>query len=205
MSFDGQQEAILGDIADIKQNRSASAAQLEAKAAEIAKLKQRVSDLEGKTYKERADKERLAAEKKFNELYTKVQGYFSDNEAEVYKKGQQCVIRLKAIQFPVGQAVIMPENYDLLTKVQKAIHTFGRPDVRIEGHTDSTGSEGLNQRLSNSRAKSVERYLVANGTLPDSKITALGYGSSRPLVSNATAAGRAINRRIDVVIKPRMH
>lgn len=205
MSFDGQQEAILGDIADIKQNRSASAAQLEAKSAEIAKLNQRVSDLEGKTYKERADKERLAAEKKFNELYTKVQGYFSDNEADVYKKGQQCIIRLKAMQFPVGQAVIMPQNYDLLTKVQKAIHTFGDPDVRIEGHTDSTGSEGLNQRLSNDRAKSVERYLVANGTLPDSKISALGYGSSRPLVSNATAAGRAVNRRIDVVIKPRMH
>ncbi len=205
MSFDGQQEEILGDIADIKRNRSASAAQLEAKAAEIAKLKQRVADLEGTTYKERADKERLAAEKKFNALYTQVQGYFSDREAEVYKKGQQCIIRLKAIQFPVGQAVIVPSNYALLTKVQKAIKTFGQPLVRIEGHTDSTGSEGLNQRLSHNRAQAVKQYLVANATLPDSKISALGYGSSRPLVSNATAAGRAVNRRIDVVIKPKMH
>lgn len=205
MSFKGQQEEILGDISDIKKNRSASAAQLEAKSAEIAKLQQRVADLEGTTYKERADKERLAAEKKFNALYTQVQGYFTDQEAEVYKKGQQCIIRLKAIQFPVGQAVIVPSNYALLTKVQKAIKTFGRPQVRIEGHTDSTGSEGLNQRLSHDRAQAVKKYLVANATLPDSKISALGYGSSRPLVSNSTSAGRAINRRIDVVIKPKMH
>jgi outer membrane protein OmpA-like peptidoglycan-associated protein len=204
LSFDGQQEEILSDIVNIKQNRSASAAQLEAKAAEIEQLKQRIADLEGSTYKERAHKERLAAEKKFNALYTQVQRSFTDQEAEVYKKGQQCIIRLKAIQFPVGQAVIVPSNYALLTKVQKAIHTFGRPMVRIEGHTDSTGSEGLNRRLSHDRAQAVKKYLVANATLPDNKISALGYGSSRPLVSNETAVGRAINRRIDVVIKARM-
>ena len=204
MTFDGQQEEILSDIVDIKQNRSASAAQLEARAAEIDKLKQRIADLEGRTYKERADKERLAAEKKFNALYTQVQSYFSDREADVYKKGRQCIIRLKAIQFPVGQSVIVPGNYALLTKVQKAIHTFGRPRVRIEGHTDSTGSEGLNQQLSHDRAQAVKKYLVANATLPHDKISALGFGSSRPLVSNTTAAGRAVNRRIDVVIKPRM-
>jgi outer membrane protein OmpA-like peptidoglycan-associated protein len=204
MSFDGQQDEILRDISDTKKNRSASAAQLEAKAAEIAKLKQRVADLEGTTYKERADKERLAAEKKFNALYTQVQGYFTDQEAEVYKKGQQCIIRLRAIQFPVGQAVIVPSNYALLTKVQKAIKTFGSPQVRIEGHTDSTGTEALNQRLSHNRAQAVKQYLVANATLPGGNISALGYGSSRPLVSNATATGRAVNRRIDVVIKPKM-
>jgi outer membrane protein OmpA-like peptidoglycan-associated protein len=204
MSFDGQQEEILSDISHIKKNRSASAAQLEDKAAEIAALQQRIADLEGTTYKERADKERLAAEKKFNALYTQVQGYFTDQEADVYKKGQQCIIRLKAIRFPVGQAVIVPGNYPLLTKVQKAIKTFGNPQVRIEGHTDSTGTEGLNQRLSHNRAQAVKQYLVANATLPVDKISALGYGSSRPLVSNATAAGRAVNRRIDVVIKPVM-
>jgi OOP family OmpA-OmpF porin len=112
------------------------------------------------------------------------------------------VIRLKAIQFPVGQAIIMPNNYPLLTTVQKAISTFGKPDVVIEGHTDSTGSEALNQQLSQRRAEAVKQYLVYNGTLPGSKIAAVGYGSSRPLASNATVRGRAINRRIDVIIKP---
>ena len=60
----------------------------------------------------------------------------------------------------------------------------------------------VNQRLSQSRAESVKQYFLANGSLPESKLSAVGYGSSRPLASNKTAAGRAVNRRIDVVIKP---
>lgn len=202
--FDIQQDGILNDIMNIKGNRSASAAQLEAQNAKIAQLNQRIADLEGRTYQERADKERLAAEKKFNELYNKVQGYFTDDAAEVYKKGQQLVIRLKAIQFPVGQSVIVSSNYPVLKTVQKAINTFGRPDVVIEGHTDSTGSAAVNQRLSQSRAESVKQYFLANGNLPARKLSAVGYGSTRPLASNKTAAGRAVNRRIDVLIKPYM-
>lgn len=205
VSFDNQQKGILDDIVYLKENRSASAAQLEAKNAQIANLNQRIADLEGRTYQERADKERLAAEKRFNELYNQVQGYFSTEDAEVYKQGQQLVIRLKSIRFPVGQSVIVSSNYAVLKKVQKAINTFGKPDVIIEGHTDSTGSASVNQRLSESRAQSVKDYLLANGSLPARKVAAMGYGSTRPLASNKTAAGRAVNRRIDVLIKPYMN
>jgi outer membrane protein OmpA-like peptidoglycan-associated protein len=74
--------------------------------------------------------------------------------------------------------------------------------VVIEGHTDSTGSENLNRKLSQKRAESVRQYFIHNGVLPAGKMTSQGYGSSRPLASNATARGRAVNRRIDVVIKP---
>jgi OmpA-OmpF porin, OOP family len=202
LSFDAQQKSILGTIATLQRARSSAASRLEARSIESEKLKERIGDLEGRTYQERQEKERLAAEKRFNELYTQVQGYFSADEAEVYKKAQQLVIRLKAMQFPVGKAVILPNNYPLLTTVQKAINTFGRPDVVIEGHTDSTGSETLNQQLSQKRAEAVKQYLVYNGTLPAGKIAAAGYGSSKPLASNATARGRAVNRRIDVIIKP---
>jgi OmpA-OmpF porin, OOP family len=202
LSFDGQQEVILDDITSLQRARASASSRLEARSIESEKLKERIGDLEGRTYQERLDKERLAAEKRFNELYTQVQGYFSADEAEVYKKGQQLVIRLKAIQFPVGRAIIMPNNYPLLTTVKKAINAFGQPEVVIEGHTDSTGSETLNQRLSQERAEAVRQYLIYNGTLPGDKISAVGYGSTRPLASNATARGRAINRRIDVIIKP---
>lgn len=143
------------------------------------------------------------AEKRFNQLFSEVRGFFDSGEAEVYKQGPKLVIRLKAIQFPVGKYVIMPNNYSLLTKVQRAIRTFGEPDVIIEGHTDSTGSEISNQLLSANRAEAVRSYLVANKTLSMEKIAAAGYGSKRPLASNKTASGRAINRRIDVVIAPR--
>jgi outer membrane protein OmpA-like peptidoglycan-associated protein len=143
------------------------------------------------------------AEKRFNQLFSEVRDSFDSDEAEVYKQGSKLVIRLKAIQFPVGKYVIMPNNYSLLTKVQRAIRTFGEPDVIIEGHTDSTGSEINNQLLSENRAEAVRSYLVANKTLSMEKIAAAGYGSKRPLASNKTAKGRAINRRIDVIITPR--
>jgi len=211
LSFKAQQNEILNDISMLQRNQSSSSSLMQAKDLEIKKLKQRIADLEGRTYQERAakeriaaDKERLAAEKRFNELYNKVQSYFSAAQAEVYKKSQHLVIRLKGMQFPVGQSVIVASNYPLMTTVQKAIHAFGEPDVLIEGHTDSTGSEALNQKLSQDRAESVRQYLIANGVLPANKITARGFGSSRPLASNATARGRAINRRIDVIIKPVM-
>jgi outer membrane protein OmpA-like peptidoglycan-associated protein len=169
---------------------------------EIQKLEQQIANLEGQSFKERQEKERLLAEKQFNQKLSSIQDYFKPQEAEVYKKQNQVIIRLKAMHFPVGQSVIMPENYGLLSKVQRAIRTFGEPEVIIGGHTDSTGSEDLNEHLSQKRADAVRQYFVANGTLPYEKIIAVGYGSMRPLASNATENGRAMNRRIDVIITP---
>jgi OOP family OmpA-OmpF porin len=106
------------------------------------------------------------------------------------------------MQFPVGSAVIREENYLLLSKVQRALRLFGEPRTIVEGHTDSTGSETKNRLLSQSRADAVRSYLVANETLPADKIEAVGFGSERPLASDSTAEGRAINRRIDIIIIP---
>ena len=200
--FDTQRENILGSIKSLQDDRQFLATQEKAHLEEIESLKQQVATLEGKTQEERAAVERLEAERQFNELYNQVKGYFSADEAEVYKQGNRLVIRLRAMQFPVGQAVIMPGNYELLSKVQRSIRTFSEPDVVIEGHTDSTGSDEVNDHLSQQRAESVRDYLVANKTLPKEKIAAIGYGSKRPLASNQTEEGRAINRRIDVVISP---
>ena len=202
-SFDTQRENILGSISTLQEDKQFLASQDKAHVEEIESLKQQIALLEGKTKEEQAAIERLEKEKRFNELFNEVAGYFDPDEAEVYKEGDRLLIRLKAIQFPVGKSVIMPDNYELLSKVQKAIRTFGEPDVVIEGHTDATESEEVSEYLSEERAESVRKYLVANQTLPEEKIVAVGYGSKRPLASNETAEGRAINRRIDVVISPK--
>lgn len=165
-------------------------------------LKKKIVSLEGEAERVRVEKERLAAEREFQLKYNDVRAFFSPDEAEVYKEGRYLVVRLKAIRFPVGKEVVLPENHGLLTKVQRAIRTFGEPDVIVEGHTDSTGSKERNDLLSRKRAEAVRDYLVSNGTLPGERISAVGYGSSRPLASNDTERGRAINRRIDVVIAP---
>ena len=195
-----QVENILGSIEAVQEDRKFMAGQEKARLAEIEAMRKEIALLEGKTKEEQAAKNRLEAEKRFNELFSEVKGYFNTDEAEVYKQGNRLIIRLREIQFPVGQSVIMPSNYALLSKVQRAIKTFGQPDVVIEGHTDSTGSDQVNEHLSQQRAESVRQYFVANGTLPEWKISSVGYGSSRALAYNETFEGRAINRRIDVAI-----
>ncbi len=207
-----QVENIMGSIDSLQQDQRFLVNKVKNQQTEMEAMTEQIAFLENQTQKEKAAKKQLAkeqeaiakrleAERRFNQLFTKVRTYFSSEEAEVYKQGSELVIRLKAIQFPVGKDVIMPSNYSLLSKAQRAIRTFGQPNLVIEGHTDSTGTDVNNQHLSQRRAESVRAYLVANGTLPMEKIIAVGYGSKRPLASNKTAKGRAINRRIDVIIK----
>jgi outer membrane protein OmpA-like peptidoglycan-associated protein len=169
---------------------------------QIAALENQITGLKGFSREQETAKEKLAAERRFNELFDIVQGYFSPDEAEVYKQGGRLFIRLRGIKFPVGKSTLTPDNFSLMSKVQKAIQSFGQPLVTVEGHTDSTGSTEVNQRLSQERAEAVRAYLVANQTLPSDRISASGYGPDRPLASNATPEGRAVNRRIDVLIKP---
>ena len=153
------------------------------------------------TLQEKETKARLEADRHFQQLFNEVQGMFTQDQAEVYKQGKNLVIRLKTIHFPVGKDLIMPDNYALLSQVRKAIRTFSESEVVIEGHTDSTGSAAINAQLSQKRAEAVRQYFIASGALEEQKLTAIGYGSERPLATNDTAEGRAINRRIDIIIK----
>ena len=216
-SFDTQKSNVLGAATALVTDRNFLSNQSSNQAQEIAVLNLRLNEemkklaqteASKRTEQERlaaekkATEERLAAERRFNELYNQVQTMFSKDEAESYKQGQQMVIRLRGMSFPIGQSMIMPGNYPLLSKVQNAIRTFEGADVTIEGHTDSTGSEELNRHLSQQRAKAVKDYLLANRVISSEKISAVGYGPSRPLAPNTTAEGRTQNRRIDVIITP---
>lgn len=203
-AFETQVENILGSVTALQEDREFMVRKVKTQQADLEYMHIQIATLEGKTRKEQAAKERLAAERRFQQLFSEVQGYFSPEEAEVYKQGNRLVIRLRGIQFPVGKDFIMPSNYALLSKVQRAIRAFAEPDVIIEGHTDSTGSDAINEHLSQQRAEAVREYFVANGTLTYDAISAIGYGSEQPLASNETAEGRAINRRIDVLIMPQL-
>ncbi|MBU0675468.1 MAG: OmpA family protein [Proteobacteria bacterium] len=165
-------------------------------------------EAENRAEQGRLEAERLAVENKlelerrFSKQYQDASSLFSPDEAECYKQGQQMVIRLRSMNFPVGQAVIMPNNYPLLSKVQRAVRIFAEPGVVIEGHTDSTGSPETNNLLSQQRAEAVRQYLLANAVAKEEQVVAAGFGATRPLSPNTTAEGRAVNRRIDVVITP---
>jgi OOP family OmpA-OmpF porin len=213
-AFEKQVENIIASIGTLQKDIQSIGAKSKTRQAEMEDMKKEIASLQGRTQEEQSAKERLAreekaikdrlaAERRFHQLFNEVRNQFGPTEAEVYKQGNSLVIRLRAIQFPVGKAIIMPGNYALLSKVQQAIRAFGEPEVVIEGHTDSTGSDAINEQLSQKRAESVREYFVANGTLTYDDIFAVGYGSARPLASNKTSEGRAINRRIDIIITPR--
>jgi len=165
-------------------------------------VKEQSTTLATLSHQERSIREQWQREKRFNEAFAEIQNLFHPAEAEVSKQGANLVLRLKTIQFPVGKSFLLPENFELLSRVQKSIGLFDNPIVTIEGHTDSTGTAQANEKLSMERAAAVEEYLIANRTVPPDHISSKGYGSSRPLAANETAQGRAINRRIDVIIKP---
>jgi outer membrane protein OmpA-like peptidoglycan-associated protein len=112
-------------------------------------------------------------------------------------------IRLVALTFPSGKSTIQPEYFSLLTRLQSAIREFPNSTVVIEGHSDNIGNEAYNLNLSTDRARAVQKYLIANMGLSEDRVQAIGYGKERPIASNETEAGRAQNRRIDVVISMR--
>lgn len=130
----------------------------------------------------------------------KVKDIFSPDEAEVVYLGDKLTIRLVGLSFQVGRAIIQPEYFSLLTKVERAIREFPDSYIIIEGHTDAIGNARKNKTLSEQRAAAVKEYLLANMELADDQIEHYGLGDQKPIASNKTAEGRARNRRIDVII-----
>jgi outer membrane protein OmpA-like peptidoglycan-associated protein len=101
--------------------------------------------------------------------------------------------------FATAKTRILPRSYPLLTEVAKVLKDRPEIHVRIEGHTDSRGSNAYNMRLSQGRASSVRTFLVQRGIDPV-RMQAIGYGEDRPVASNRTRAGRAMNRRVEFFI-----
>ena len=109
-------------------------------------------------------------------------------------------IRISGIYFPSGSAVIPPETYPAIDDAVRVLQ--GNPDICIEiqGHTDSQGSAEGNLLLSQRRAEAVRGYLIRTHGIPAGRLLARGYGESEPLASNDTEAGRARNRRVELVV-----
>jgi len=125
---------------------------------------------------------------------------FQSSEADVLQKDGKVIIRLRGTKFPVGGSRLGSENFALLAKVSDALKMYPGAHVMIEGHTDSTGGEELNLRLSQARAEAVKNFLISSKALAPEQVTAVGYGFKMPLASNKTKETRAMNRRIDIVI-----
>lgn len=105
------------------------------------------------------------------------------------------------ITFDTDQSTIRSSFTNVLESVGLVLKEFDKTVIRIEGHTDSTGSDSYNQLLSERRAGSVRDFLLNQGIAP-SRTRATGYGESQPVASNDTPAGREQNRRVELSLVP---
>lgn len=130
----------------------------------------------------------------------KVQSLFTAAEAKVYQQRRNVLISAHGFRFAPGGSVIGTDNFALMNRIIQAVKIFPESHIEISGHTDSTGSAAVNRNLSRARADNVAQLLVEVGGIAASRIIATGYGEERPVASNETAAGRAANRRVEVLI-----
>lgn len=114
----------------------------------------------------------------------------------------EAVIELEGVHFDFDKATIRPEGKVVLNEAAALLSTHERVVVEVAGHTDSVGTDAYNQGLSERRANAVKDYLTAQGVTA-SRLTARGYGESRPVASNDTDEGRAENRRVELVVLDR--
>jgi outer membrane protein OmpA-like peptidoglycan-associated protein len=123
--------------------------------------------------------------------------------AGVVNTGNEIIVSLpEAITFDVDSAQLRPQFRGPLLDVSRNLQAYPNTDVTVIGHTDSTGSRAYNQQLSERRAQAVRNVLVEGGTSP-ARVRTVGMAFDRPIATNATAEGRAMNRRVEIVITPR--
>ncbi len=114
------------------------------------------------------------------------------------KTDRGVVVTLGDVLFDTGQATLNPGAGAVLDRLAAFMAANPQTNVRIEGHTDSTGSAELNQVLSQRRADAVAAALESRGLSPE-RVRAIGRGPDLPVASNATAAGRQQNRRVEII------
>ena len=109
------------------------------------------------------------------------------------------IVNMSDVLFDTGSYTLKPGAREKLAKISGILLAYPSLKVQVEGHTDSTGTEEYNQRLSEQRAQSVREYLVAQ-QVPAAAVTAFGFGESRPVATNDTSEGRQQNRRVELVV-----
>jgi len=119
----------------------------------------------------------------------------SETERQLVEGGR---IRLENVYFETGSANLLPEYEKTLNEVGSVLEKFVDLKLEVQGHTDTRGSSAYNQRLSQSRAESVRRYLVTHFRLNEANIVAKGYGETQPETRERNDEERLRNRRVEI-------
>ncbi len=182
-------------------------AMLDSKDGKLKAADAALADEKGKVAAEKgnvaAEKEKTAAEKEKRLAAEKASAEAMDALAKtlaVKEEARGKVITLSgSVLFATGQSTVLPGAMSQLDKVAEALKTQAERHFTVEGHTDSQGTDAVNQELSKKRAEAVRDYLIVHGVAKDA-ISAVGLGPSRPVADNKTIEGRAMNRRVEIII-----
>ncbi len=187
--------------------QSARDSLVEALRGEVSLLRKRVWDLELRAEAVEADRGAVAAEvrrQREREAFLRsVQERFAGGRGEVLLTPDGTIrLRLTGLHFASGSAWLNPRYDPLLDDVADVLRRMPGATVRVEGHTDDSGSREVNLRLSRQRAAKVAAALAKRLQRPVDEFTVVGLGPDHPIAANDTPAGRARNRRIEVVVTP---
>jgi len=128
--------------------------------------------------------------------------YASIEGVNIDRQGEILLITFRSDnQFKVGSFTLAPSAQDDVARLGNILTRYDKTTVLVSGHTDSTGSESLNQTLSVNRANAVYNILVASG-LARNRVSVVGFGESRPIADNSTEYGRQVNRRVEIKVSP---
>lgn len=122
--------------------------------------------------------------------------------AEVQRRDDSLLVNFQStLLFDTGSDALNPGAYDRLRSLARTLNNYPKSDVIVKGHTDSTGEEAYNQKLSEGRADRVRAFLVSEGVAAP-RVTAIGFGEGLPIATNSTPEGRQQNRRVEIEIRP---
>lgn len=131
-----------------------------------------------------------------------LQASFGDDRIQIIRSGDVLIVRMpQDILFATDSAVVSSSLQGDLRVLANSLQRYPDTSVEITGHTDNTGAAAYNKDLSERRAAAVATILIADG-VSSRRIATYGAGEDQPIATNLTAAGRAQNRRVDIVIRP---
>ena len=166
----------------------------------LGKLSETITNLEGQNSSQRSNLLSAEAQVRFQNAMNSVRKNFDEEDATVYQQGDKLILRLRSLNFATGSATIPSKSMPLLGKIGNIIDKLNPQMVEVQGHTDSRGGTKINETLSEKRAKSVKSYFESKEGRMSYKLAAKGFGESKPIENNETEEGRALNRRVDIVI-----
>jgi len=179
-------------------DRARAAAEAAKQSADAEAQQARLQAQQAQAAAEQAQRDRAQAEQEKSALRERLREQLNA-VLDTRETARGLIVNVSDVLFDTASATLKPGAREKLARVAGILATHPDLHIEVEGHTDSVGSNEYNQKLSERRSGSVKTYLLQQ-KIPPAEVDSVGFGESRPVASNATAAGRQQNRRVELVV-----